>query len=73
MRPPWYQKPPKPTRSGTTWGEADYAKAGYGTVKLRLPRRTLDRLTQLAETRGVSRAALVEQLVDKGVHCLDTP
>lgn len=64
MNPPWYKKQPQKTsRSGTTWSEQDYAAAGYGTLKLRLKRSVLERLEQLAEARGVTRAKLIEQLV----------
>ncbi len=65
----WYkkalQKPSglRPSRSGTPWSEAAYVEAGYGRLNLRLPERVLERLSEIAEARGISRAAAIEQLV----------
>lgn len=60
------QRPPKKvTRSGTVWTEADYRAKGYGTVKLRLPLDTLERITSVAETNGISRAEVVDAAIQR--------
>jgi hypothetical protein len=63
----WHKKAlekPK-SRSGTQWSETAYAEAGYGRLNLRLPQGVLDLLGKIADERGISRAALVEELVRK--------
>lgn len=57
---------PAPKRSGTTWTEADYRAAGYGTIKLRLPLDVLALLDQYADEADVSRAEIVDALVRGG-------
>jgi hypothetical protein len=53
------------TRSGTVWGDAQYAAKGYGRLTLRLPEHTLAQLADLAHERGVTRAQLVALLVEQ--------
>jgi predicted DNA-binding ribbon-helix-helix protein len=52
-------------RSGTVWGDAQYAAKGYGRLTLRLPEHTLAQLADLAHERGVTRAQLIADLVDR--------
>lgn len=56
--------PPRKSRSGTQWTDADYAAHGYGRIMLRLPVETLVELGRLAAKTGLSRAALVAWLID---------
>ena len=58
----------KPSRSGTTWTDADYAKAGYGRITLRLPLATLEVLERLSEQRGCSRAEAVDDAVREALR-----
>lgn len=57
-------KPPRKSRSGTQWTDADYAAHGYGRITLRLPVEALVDLGKLAAKAGLSRAALVAWLID---------
>lgn len=52
--------------SGTTWTEADYRAAGYGTIKLRLPLATLEMLTTKSDETERTRADLVDEMIRKG-------
>lgn len=54
---------PAPSRSGTTWGDREYAAAGYGRITLRLPLDALDMLQAIADDMGESRAVAVDTLI----------
>ncbi len=50
-------------RSGTTWGDAQYAAKGYGRITLRLPQDALERLADIAHETGETRAQVVDRLI----------
>jgi predicted DNA-binding ribbon-helix-helix protein len=52
-------------RSGPNLTDARRAKLGYGRLTLRLPEHTLAQLADLAHERGVTRAQLVAELVER--------
>jgi hypothetical protein len=57
--------PVAPSISGTTWGDAEYAKAGYGRLGLRLPAGDLKKLESLAKQAGITRSALLAQWIEQ--------
>jgi predicted DNA-binding protein len=52
-------------RSGPNLTDAQRSKLGYGRLTLRLPEHTLAQLADLAHERGVTRAQLVAELIEK--------
>lgn len=50
-------------RSGTTWGDAQYAAKGYGRITLRLPLDSLAMLADIAHETGETRAQVVDRLI----------
>ena len=51
------------SRSGTTWGDAQYAAKGYGRITLRLPLDALAMLADIAHETGETRAQVVDRLI----------
>lgn len=52
----------KKSRSGTTWYDDDYARAGYSRLTLRLPSGVKADLKELADMSGWSITELVTHL-----------
>ncbi len=50
--------------SGPSWTDEKRAENGIGRLTLRMAQKKLDKLSREAQRRGVSRAALIEQMID---------
>jgi len=50
-------------RNAYQWSEADYAKKGVGSIKLRLPIPVLSQLVDLAQHANVTRQEMMESLI----------
>ena len=61
--PAWLQKS-LDRKKTAGWSEADYSERGIGTIKVRLPLRTLEMLEELAQETGPSRQGVIQRLIE---------